>query len=51
MHYSLKFQLTELGCSQMVKQLPSMHEALGLIPAPKKKEDKKDVKFQLTICL
>jgi hypothetical protein len=30
-----------LGCSSVVQRLPSMPEALGLIPAPEKKKDKK----------
>jgi hypothetical protein len=31
----------ELGCSLVVQRLPSMCEALGSIPAPKKKRQKK----------
>jgi hypothetical protein len=30
-----------LGCSSVVQRLPSMHEALGSISAPKKKRQKK----------
>jgi hypothetical protein len=30
-----------LGCSLVVQRLPSMREALGLIPAPKKKRQNK----------
>jgi hypothetical protein len=30
-----------LGYSSVIQSLPSMHEALGLIPAPKKRQKKK----------
>jgi hypothetical protein len=33
-----------MGCSSVVEQLPSMCEALGPIPAPKKKRQKKERK-------
>jgi hypothetical protein len=37
----LEMKILGLGCSLVVQRLPSMCEALGLIPAPKKKRQKK----------
>jgi hypothetical protein len=38
-----------LGCSSVVQQLPSMHEALCSIPAPKKKRQKKKKRKNISI--
>jgi hypothetical protein len=39
--FVFKLRILGLGCSSVVQLLPSMCEALGLIPAPKKKRPKK----------
>jgi hypothetical protein len=39
--YPNKEQRRGLGCSLVVQHLPSIHKALGSIPAPKKKRQKK----------